>query len=59
MVTSTKGEIPKSGFLEKRLKAILNSADKKAKKILVPYLVKEYKPLIDSSNISLHDWNSY
>lgn len=51
MVHSDKGLIPQKGFLEKKLKEIVGN-----NKDISSYEIKEYDPLLDSSDLSPKDW---
>jgi L-asparaginase len=53
MVETSKGNKPKPGFFESKIKSLLNNKNK----LISPYIIKEYKPLLDSSNMSFKDWN--
>ena len=56
MESSPDGYRPQKGYLEKQLKRILDLHPKHKDKI-APYDILEYKPLLDSSNMSIEDWN--
>tara|TARA_Y100000590_G_C15725557_1_gene1015128 strand:- start:1302 stop:1850 length:549 start_codon:yes stop_codon:yes gene_type:complete len=55
MVESKSGYVPKKGYLEKQLNDILKIHPKS--KMIAEFHVKEYSPLLDSSNMSLKNWN--
>lgn len=56
MKETPQGYAPKKGYLEKQLKKILNiHAD--YSNTISPYHIKEYHPLLDSSNMTPKDWN--
>jgi L-asparaginase len=52
MVESPEGLVPKSGFLEKKLKDIVKGHEHE----IGQYDIKEYSPLLDSSNMTPKDW---
>lgn len=54
MVKTKDGYAPKKGFLEEKLKDITQNH----KETIGNYTIKEYTPLLDSSNISPKDWNT-
>jgi len=56
MEETPKGYAPKKGYLEAQLKKILNLHSDHAK-IISPHHIKEYNPLLDSSNMTPKDWN--
>jgi L-asparaginase len=55
MVESKDGNIPKKGFLKSQLNKILSMH--KNRKEISPFTIKEYSPLLDSSNMDIRDWN--
>lgn len=52
MVESPQGLIPKSGFLEKKLKEMTKDYEG----LIGDYTIKEFSPLLDSSNMTPKDW---
>ena len=54
MVKSPVGYVPKSGFLEEKLNQLVRIH---GKDVIGNYTIKEYSPLLDSSNIGPQDWN--
>jgi len=55
MVESKDGNVPKRGFLKQQLDKIL--AMHKNRHEISPFTIKEYDPLLDSSNMSISNWN--
>lgn len=55
MVESPEGNVPKKGFLGAQLRKILSLH--KYRDAVANFDVKEYDPLLDSSNMSVKDWN--
>lgn len=55
MVESDKGNVPKKGYLKQQLDKILSMH--KNRREISPFTIKEYNPLLDSSNMSISNWN--
>lgn len=55
MVESKDGNVPKRGFLKQQMDKIL--AMHKNRREISPFTIKEYDPLLDSSNMSINNWN--
>lgn len=55
MVESKDGNVPKKGFLKQQMDKILSMH--KNRKEISPFTIKEYDPLLDSSNMSISNWN--
>lgn len=56
MVETKQGYIPQKGFLEKKLDQILKMYPN-SKNQIPNFEIKEYNPLLDSSNMTPKDWN--
>jgi L-asparaginase len=56
MVNSPAGNIPKKGYLKQQLGKIL-AIHNDSSSLISPYDIKEYNPLLDSSNMGINDWN--
>jgi len=54
MKETKTGNKPAKGFLEKKINNLLNNTDKK---YISNFHIKEYNPLLDSSNMDFKDWN--
>lgn len=55
MVESKDGNVPKKGFLKQQMDKILVMHKNRSE--ISPFTIKEYDPLLDSSNMSISDWN--
>jgi len=57
MVETADGYSPKKGYLEKKINTLLGQHSS-SKKIIADYHIKEYEPLLDSSNMTPKNWNT-
>ena len=55
MVETKDGNVPTKGFLQKQLKKYLDI--QKKTNLVSNYKIKAYDPLLDSSNMSIKNWN--